>query len=354
MRIAPQYPVGSRFEARHIPGDELGPDRDGAVVQLKLHPACKAQVHPQRRDAGDRLHAVGTAAPGIDPPALRVVHVNPRVRRKAQAQSRPAGAARRVRLARSGFRRHRGRGRQRAGRGCGRTGPGGRCTCGHFGCRGRARNGAAGRTGHLVPTRTGGGAGLGRIRHLVRRFGRGLGLRLRHRQAIGLCAARGAAGRHRGALVPGAPPKNTTDQQRDQRGGCELRPRQVFGRGSGRQPDTRRRNCSRGRGRRVGSEGGENVSGGQSQNTRVFLQMPFRIHRRTNALIIVRLERFDHPRVEMHFVGCFLRAHAAPLTLRLEPLAGRESLRAFAHRSTPERMVCACSEFGNSVSTRRA
>ena len=40
MRIAPQYPVGARFEARHIAGDELGPDRDGAVVELEAARRC--------------------------------------------------------------------------------------------------------------------------------------------------------------------------------------------------------------------------------------------------------------------------------------------------------------------------
>src|SRR5208283_2955775 len=99
-------------------------------------------------------------------------------------------------------------------------------------------------------------------------------------------------------------------------------------------------------------EAGCDFRGRQSQNGRVFLQMPFCVNRRADALVIAGLECVDDPRVEVHFIGGFLRAHSAPFALRLEPMS--ERLRGLAHRLTLARICWACAESGNSACTRRA
>ncbi len=39
VSVAPQNPVRTGFEARHVAGHELRSDRDRPVVDLELHPA---------------------------------------------------------------------------------------------------------------------------------------------------------------------------------------------------------------------------------------------------------------------------------------------------------------------------
>src|SRR5450755_1519845 len=80
--------------------------------------------------------------------------------------------------------------------------------------------------------------------------------------------------------------------------------------------------------------------------------MPFGVYRGADARVILSLERIDDPAVEMQLIRRFLRTQSATFALSLEPRPDRcdES----THRSIPERIICACSELGNSVCTRRA
>src|SRR5579871_2224593 len=80
--------------------------------------------------------------------------------------------------------------------------------------------------------------------------------------------------------------------------------------------------------------------------------MSLGVHGRADALVVVGLERLDHPSIQVHFVGSLLRAQSTALALSFELRAGKQ--RRLAHRSTPLRMFLACSELGNSVWTRRA
>ena len=97
---------------------------------------------------------------------------------------------------------------------------------------------------------------------------------------------------------------------------------------------------------------GQDLVGRQAQQGRVLLQMALGVNRRPDAFVVVRLERIDHPAIQVHFVSRFLRAQTAALALGFEADPGE--CRGLAHRSTPLRIFCACSESGNSVCTRRA
>src|ERR1700722_6277540 len=80
--------------------------------------------------------------------------------------------------------------------------------------------------------------------------------------------------------------------------------------------------------------------------------MALGVDRRADALVIVRLERVNHPSIQVHFIGGLLGAQTTALAFGLE--LGTRECRGQGHRSTPLRIFCACSEFGNSVCTRRA
>src|SRR5580704_19504311 len=80
--------------------------------------------------------------------------------------------------------------------------------------------------------------------------------------------------------------------------------------------------------------------------------MTFGVNRRADALVIVGLECIDHPSIQVHLIGGLLGAQTTTLTFSLE--LGSWECRSQGHRSTPLRIFCACSEFGNSVWTRRA
>src|ERR1700730_10155312 len=81
--------------------------------------------------------------------------------------------------------------------------------------------------------------------------------------------------------------------------------------------------------------------------------MPLGVYGRADALVIVRLERIDHPSVQVHLIGCFLGTQSTPFPLGLEPRAWKRC-RSLRHRSMPLRVLCADSDSGNSVCTRRA
>jgi len=162
------------------------------------------------------------------------------------------------------------------------------------------------------------------------------------RAALPSCAALRGAHRHGGATVPVLPPNNAADAQRNRRHRRHRRHwrQRQMGRLRGRaarRSDVHGRHSGIHRRRRgLRRKTGRDFRGRQSQNARVFLQMPFGVYRRTDALVITGLERIDDPCVEMHFIGGFLRAHPAPLPLGLEPLS--ERLRELAHRLTPLRI----------------
>src|SRR5471032_3052993 len=80
--------------------------------------------------------------------------------------------------------------------------------------------------------------------------------------------------------------------------------------------------------------------------------MTFGVNRRADAPVVVRLERIDDPSIQVHFIGGFLGAQATALAFSLQ--LGARRYRGLVHRVTPLRIFCACSEFGNSVCTRRA
>src|SRR5450631_1999289 len=102
----------------------------------------------------------------------------------------------------------------------------------------------------------------------------------------------------------------------------------------------------------MGFVSGEYLFGGQPQQRRVSLQVPLGIDRRADAFVIFGLQRVDDPAVEMQLVRRFLQAQSPTLALGFEPRSDR--CDDIGHRSMPERIICAWSESGNSVCTRRA
>ena len=94
VRLAPQDTVGAGLETGDIAGDELRSNRHRQIVDLELDSARKSQIHPERRDASDRGHAVRAAVSGKDGLAGEIIDIDARVRGKAEPQARSPDARR--------------------------------------------------------------------------------------------------------------------------------------------------------------------------------------------------------------------------------------------------------------------
>ncbi len=270
-RIAPQDAVGAGFEARHVAGKELRADRDRSIVDFELHAARRSRRYTRMGAMPAMvLHAVGTAIARERPSARGVVHIDPGVRGKAQAKPRPARPCSRIGIrdapARAGV---------------------------------RAPVGPARPSGARRSASVGVGPGSAAIagRATLRRAMSPRSVRSAARSGFAsppsVCSTR----RRRPALVPGLPPENAEDQQRggDRTYRCAATRRLLTA-----DVSVRSRTLDRLRGWRLGAcvtglVARHDFRGRQSQARRVSLQMPFGVHRRADALVIVGFERIDRP-----------------------------------------------------------